>query len=252
MRPSLLLAPSCRGLEPKALMAAALSALFACMPAYALEIGECGTMAEMTGKLKAEGQQSIAFATTNEGKGQVPDSPLRGLIFSANASGSVGYTLQTNNGLGFNPTHMCVYNRMTNVRVYDVRKPGTPLGVLAKADAADAKRKCDELFEAKHVRSASCGFLNDMLGKAETFGERVMMQGDYVREQQGAVRAPDGTRVTITANMSGRNELNSEGRGAILYSLPGGATIIDWVFIDTKYSQVGEKRLAADAGSRRP
>lgn len=241
-----------RHLQRVILVVAALSVGLVIAPVYALDIGECGSMAEMTVKLKAEGQQSIAFGTTKEGKGQVPNAPLRGLIFSANASGSVGYTVQTNDGLDFKPTQMCVYNRMTNVRIYDVRKPGTPLEVLAKANAAEAKRKCDELSEVKHVRPGSCGFLNDMLGKAESWGERVMIQGDYVRKQHGTVHPPDGTRVTITANMSGRNELNSEGRGAILYSLPEGATIIDWVFIDTKYSQFGEKRLAAESGKRGP
>lgn len=212
--------------------------------AHALDVGECGSMADMTAKLKAEGQQSIAFASTTADRAGTPTAttPLRGLIFSANVSGSVGYTLQTNDPLDFSPTQMCVYNRMANVRVYDVRRPGTPPEVLGKASDAEGTRKCQELLNAGKTKE--CRLLNTVIRKTEPLGERVMIQGDYVRKQPNGSYAPDGILVTITANVEEGGDRTRKGRGAIQYSTPEGATVIDWVFIDTKYSDVGEKRLA--------
>lgn|SRR5574338_134638 len=210
--------------------------------ACTLDVGECGPMADMTAKLKAEGQQSIAFATTKAEQGRSADAPLRGLIFSTNASGSVGYTLQTNDPLAFHPTQMCVYNRMTNVRVYDVRRPGTPPEVLSKASDAEGTRKCQELLNAGKTKE--CRLLNTVIRNTEPLGERVMIQGDYMRKQPEGSYAPDGIRVTITANVDEGGDRTRKGRGAIQYSTPEGATVIDWVFIDTKYSDLGEKRLA--------
>lgn len=217
--------------------------------AYALDVGECGSMADMTAKLKAEGQQSIAFASTTAEKLGTSTSmpPLRGLIFSTNASGSVGYTLQTNDPLDFNPTQMCVYNRMTNVRIYDVRRPGTPPEVLSKASDAEGTRRCQELLNAGKTKE--CRLLNTVLALQEAVGQRVMVQGDYVRKQPDGSYAPDGIRVTVTANLGESGGYTRKGVGAIHYSTPEGATVIDWVFTQTKYSDVGEKRLA-NSGAR--
>lgn len=211
--------------------------------AHALDVGECGSMADMTAKLKAEGQQSIAFATANADKGRTATSPLRGVIFSVNASGSVGYTLQTNDPLAFNPTQMCVYNRMANVRVYDVRRPGTPPEVLSKASDAEGTRKCQELLNAGKTKE--CRLLNTLLTRREAVGQRVLVQGDYMEKQADGAYKPNGIRVTIAANVDEGGDRRVKGVGAIHYSTPESATIVDWVFIDTKYSDVGEKRLAA-------
>jgi hypothetical protein len=216
--------------------------------AHALDVGECGPMADMTAKLKAEGQQSIAFASTTADRAGTPTAttPLRGLIFSANASGSVGYTLQTNDPLDFSPTQMCVYNRMANVRVYDVRRPGTPPEVLSKASDAEGTRKCQELLNAGKTKE--CRLLNTVLALQEAVGQRVMIQGDYVRKQPDGSYAPDGIRVTVTAGLDESVAYTRKGVGAIHYSTKEGATIIDWVFTQTKYSDVGEKRLANTMG----
>lgn len=216
--------------------------------AHALDVGECGSMADMTAKLKAEGQQSIAFASTTADRAGTPTAttPLRGLIFSANVSGSVGYTLQTNDPLDFSPTQMCVYNRMANVRVYDVRRPGTPPEVLSKASDVEGTRKCQELLNAGKTKE--CRLLNTVLALQEAVGQRVMIQGDYVRKQPDGSYAPDGIRVTVTAGLDESVAYTRKGVGAIHYSTKEGATIIDWVFTQTKYSEVGEKRLANTAG----
>lgn len=208
--------------------------------AYAIDNDECGTPEAMTEKLKAEGQRSIAFAQR-----VTSDKQLLGLIFTMNADKSVGYILQSDQPMGDRASKICVYKRLAKIRLYDARKPGTPMEVLLKAPESDALRRCDELAKEKKVQRNSCGSFNTMIRKVEGFGNHVMLQGFNVEKQKDGTYKPNGTLSTVSGNVNGsvNDDPDHPSRGIsgdiVFTSLPDGASIINAVLVYLTYTPYG-------------
>lgn len=213
-------------------------------PSHAADVGECGTPEQMTAKLGAEGQRSIAhgdLVTANHYK----DKKRLGMIFTVNADKSVGYILQSDKPMGERAGRMCIYERMANVRLFDARKP-TPAAALLAAPEADAHRRCDELAAAGTVKPrGACGSLNKMIKGSEKFNHRVMMQGFFVRKQQDGTYVPLNGLVTVSGNVEGDvdqfpDEPSAGIAGGIRHTwLPEGATIINATLVYPRYTEYG-------------
>jgi hypothetical protein len=218
--------------------------------AQAADVGQCGPPDQMSALLKAEGQRSLAHGNQQIRAERLPDGELRavrkqvGLIFTADADGKVGYMLQASQPIGTRAEKICVAERFHNIRLYDVRKPGLPREALLNSTEADAARRCDELAARMVVARGSCGFLNAILQRTEPLGERLMLMGLGVKRQADGSWQPDGTLVTVTANMTG-DRTERDGRGALQYTtLPDGATIVARVFTGSSYTDAAQQMFA--------
>lgn len=232
-------------------LALALAVVAAATRSHAADIGHCDTPESMTALLKAEGQRSLASGNQQVHGERLADGTLRaankmlGLIFTADPDGKVGYVLQASQPIGTRPEKLCVAERMHAIRLYDVRKPGLAPETLLKTTAEDAARRCDQMAKQRTIARGACGFHNSVMQKSEAVGERIMMLGQGVQKQPDGSWQPDGTLITITANMTGDGTMR-DGRGAIQYTmLPEGATIIASVFIGTAYTETARQILAS-------
>jgi len=218
--------------------------VFTC--ADAADIGECATPEAMTAKLKGEDQHSIASAQRI-----TVDKKMVGMIFTMNPDRSVGYILQADQPMGERASKICIYNRLASIRLFDARKPGTPPDVLLKASDSDALRRCDELGKEGKIARESCGSLNTMIGKAEAWGERVMIQAFTVEKQPDGTYRPKGALATISGRIGGSvndfpNRPSLGIAGDLKYSsLPDGASVINAVLAYPDYTPYG---LAALSG----
>lgn len=219
--------------------------------AHAADIGHCDTPEGMAALLKTEGQRSLAYGNRQIIYEKLPDGQIRdargqqrGLIFTADTEGKVGYMLQADQPIGTRAAKMCVAERFHNVRFYDVRKPGLPPEALLKSTEADAARRCDQIAAAGTVKRGACGFHNTVMQKSEAVGERVMILGLGVRKQPDGSWTPDGNLITVTANMTG-DGTSRDGRGAVQFTvLPEGAVIIASVFTGSAYAEAALQILA--------
>jgi hypothetical protein len=123
-----------------AFTAALLATAVAASPAYALEAKQCLSMTEMNVALKAEGQRTMIIgdreaaptSTTGKLKDAVFPRWMNGV--TSNADGSVGYQIEGDKPRAQTSTQVCVRAKLTNVRVFDARKPGIPAeGILGGA-----------------------------------------------------------------------------------------------------------------------
>jgi len=157
----------------------------AATPALALEPKQCLPMAQMNAALKAEGQRSLIIGDRRA----VNDAPERASgvrvtnyanIVTSNADGSVGYQLEGDLPRAQSSTSMCVRAKLTNIRLFDARKPGTLPGMLLG------------------------GAFDDDVRDKEKRGTRPMVITDTVH------RAPDGSQrlglqMIVYGNMAGRS-----------------------------------------------
>lgn len=235
--------------------AAALSlSAFAPMTANAADVGFCATPAKMTEVLKAEGQRSLAFGNQRILFEEQPDGSTKsvdkqiGLIFTAgkfdrNGIAQTGYVIQADQPIGTLASKMCVADRMQDVKMYDVRKPELPAETLIQSTPEAAAKKCDELAAKGVITRDGCSFHNDAMKNLAKVGERVMMQGLGVKKQNDGSYIPDGTLITVTANMA-NNKTSRDGRGMIHYSaLPDGASLLARIFTGTNYTQTALSEL---------
>jgi hypothetical protein len=201
--------------------------------AQAADVGFCTTPAQMTEVLKAEGQRSLAHG-----------KQIKGLIFTADKEGKVGYIIRSDRPIGTMATKMCVADRMHDVKLYDARKPSLPPEVFLKSTPEAAAKKCKELSKEGIITRNECGFHNDMLNNMSKFGDRVMFQGLGVKKQPDGTYASNGILITITANMTG-DKTSRDGRSLIQYSLlPEGASFLASVFTDAAYTQAALNELS--------
>lgn len=218
--------------------------------ASAADIGQCAPPDQMSALLKAEGQRSLAYGNQEIRGEELPGGELRavrkqvGLIFTADPEGKVGYMLQASQPIGTKADKICVAERVHDIRLFDVRRPGLPPEAMLKSTEADAARRCGQLVEKRIVAQGSCGFLNTILQRTEPLGERVMLLGLGVKKQPDGSWKPDGTLVTITANMTG-DGTSRDGRGALQFTvLPEGATVVGRVFTGTRYTETALQILS--------
>ena len=221
-------------------LACLMTAILTNHSAYAVDIGECGTPEAMTAKLQAESQHSIASAQQI-----TTDKQLLGMIFTMSSNKNVGYILQSDQPMGNRASKICVYKRLSGVRLFDARKSGTPPEVLLKSPDSDALRRCDELAKEKKLQRDSCSSLNTMLRKVEAFGNHVMIQGFNTEKQADGSYKPNNTLSTVSGNVNGSvyDDPDSPVRGIagdiILTSLPDGASIVGVVLVYLTYTSFG-------------
>ena len=205
---------------------------------HAADSSECMTPAQMTARMKAEGQRAIAQADV------VSDNKFLGMVFTSNEDLSVGYILKaTDKPIGQVPSQFCIYNRMVSLRLFDARKQGTPPEALLRASDEDAMRKCSELVKTGKFRQGSCGPLNAFIKRTDHLGDRVMIQGFNTERQSDGSFKPDGTLFTISANITGRVDGGPLKHGLVsgiaLSTLPEGATFIHATLMGASYTDYG-------------
>lgn len=110
-----------------------LAAIFGAAEAQALEARQCLPMAEMNAALRAEGQRTMIIGD----RMAIVDDASRTLggridrfvnTVTSNADGSVGYQLEGNLPRAQASTEVCVAAKLTNIRLFDARRPGVPAG----------------------------------------------------------------------------------------------------------------------------
>lgn len=212
--------------------------------ASALDVGQCASVDAMTGLLKAEGQQSVAFGTSKAEGSTSPNPEIMTVILSTDPKGARGYVLQTDRRLGNGATTMCVRNRLAKVRLYDVLKPGPPPDVFVKASDAVAERRCKSILDGGGAPEG-CGTLNNIIRKQEAVGSRVLLQASNQRKLKDGSYGSDDVLVTIFLNLTAKDEPTRYRAGVINYSTPEGATTISRVFIETEISENGERLISA-------
>lgn len=209
--------------------------------AQAADVGQCGSTTQIKQLLDKEGQKTIASAT----QGLSSDSKsLMRISYTKNNSGSVGYITQTTEVLNSNTSTTCIYDRMTNVFSYNVRKSGLPADALINVSDAIVEAKCKELVQNGQAPAGRCAALNSVLTRSEREGERVLMRGDAVVKSADGSYQTNGMRITITANIPQSNDPTTyknslrEGISTVLYSsIKTGATILDQVGQFAYYDQ---------------
>ena len=171
-----------------------------------------------------------------------PERQLFGLIVTMSGDRKTGYMLKTDQPLGERAGQICVYNRLANLRLFDARKPGVPPAALLKAPEEDAARHCYELAKFGKVPPGGCTALNAVVQRADSKGERVVLQGLTVAKNGNGAYAPDGTLATLSGNVGG--SINDDAAhpekgilGHIYYSsLPDGATVQNATLVYVEYS----------------
>lgn len=201
--------------------------------AQAADVGQCGSTVEIKQLLGKEEQNMIVTAT----QGLSPDKKaLLRISYTKNSAGSVGYITQTKEMLNSEISTTCIYDRMTNVFSYNVRKQGLPADALINVSDSTSEEKCKELIKTGQAPAGRCAALNTVLIKSEREGERVLMRGDAVIKNADGTYQTNGMRITITANIPQSNDPKTykdplrDGVSTVLYSsIKTGATILDQV-----------------------
>lgn len=153
--------------------------------AQVLEARQCLPMAEMNAALRAEGQRTMIIGD----RMAIVDDASRTLggridrfvnTVTSNADGSVGYQLEGNLPRAQASTQVCVAAKLTNIRLFDARRPGVPAGARLG------------------------GFFDQALEEMETRGTRPMLQADTVfPNSDGSYRF--GLPMTILGNIEGKS-----------------------------------------------
>lgn len=238
-------------------MRAAPAALALCLaiPAYADDDADCGTPAEITQRMKAEGQRSFAMAELVKWENE--KNVFYGVIYTVNADLSVGYILQSDQPPGRTASRFCIDKRLENIRMFDAREPGLDPAALLRADEAEAEKRCAELVRSGRLEAGTCRPLNVLLRSVEPYGERAMFQGFVTHKQSDGRYIRTGTLATITGSISGSprikkgDEILDITSSLFLSSVPEGATIIEDVTVRAQYLPYGESLLASSSREAR-
>lgn len=215
--------------------------------AHAIDDDECGTPAQITERMKAEGQRS--FATAEQVQRINDRNHLYGMVFTVNADFSVGYILQSDQPTGEPASKFCIYKRLENIRLFDARNPGVDPATLLKTDEAEAHKRCEELIAEGKLNAGTCGTLNASIQGGEPFGERVMFQGFITEKQTNGTYRKNNTLATITGNIGGSlndyPDMPLKGIVSAIFfsSLPEGATVINMTTIYAEYLPYGLELL---------
>ena len=169
--------------------------------AHAMDIGTCGTIADISARMVAENQAAFGkgkrLTTAGEMKELHTTQPsLLGVLYFANSDWSKGYIVRTNAPLSDGPTHMCVDFAIANIKPADSRQTG--------------------ISQDQFIKSP---ILGEYIKTLDSIGERVMFQAAVTQGQKELVQ--DGTIITATANLTS-NDKRYRGLGTILFT--AGAT----------------------------
>ena len=194
-------------------------------PAFALDQGECGTIADISGKLTQESQHAFGkgrrLSTAKEQAAMHVTRPASfGLIYFTNDSRTQGYIVKTDVPLENGPTQMCVDHVIGDIQLSDARLPSSSVSF----------DKSTGLKESLKILAA------------EPFNERVVFQASGMKKTSDGYKS-DGTIITATANMAAANDPN-QGRGAILFTnIANGGTSPVYGTAGMQYTQYGIKIL---------
>lgn len=161
-------------------IASAVSALaFIAVPAHAqqAERGLCLPNAEMTARLRAEGQRSIVTGEAIMVDGLNLERPL-GIVYSANTTGSRGYQLSGQRGPNNEqPATMCIDEVLTNIRLANPSYRRVPVSFYAPNGIT--REEAREMAEREGLRLS--GALNHMMDNAaQNLGGFPIMQAQIV------------------------------------------------------------------------
>lgn len=192
------------------------SSVFLPSSALALEPRQCLPMAEMNAALRAEGQRTIIIGDRAALRNDASrDSGIRVQrwvnTFTSNDDGSVGYNLEGDRPSGEASTRACVRAKLTNIRLYDARRPGVPQAALRG------------------------GPFDDFLRRDETHGIRPMLQADSVSTgPNGEVRRGNG--ITLQGDMA-------RGSAMLFVNRADGTSESLYLMDNVTYTPTGLERL---------
>lgn len=192
------------------------SSVFVPASVSALEPRQCLSMAEMNAALRAEGQRTLIIgdraALRNDASRESGIRVNRWVnTFTSNDDGSLGYNLEGDRPSGEASTRACVAGKFTNIRLYDARRPGTPLG---------ARRG---------------GAFDNLLREQEASGIRPMLQADSISTgPNGEVRRGNG--ITLMGDMD-------RGSAMLFVNRAGGAAESLHLMQNVAYTPAGLERL---------
>ena len=203
-----------------------MAAICAATPAMALEPKQCLSMTEMNAALKAEGQRTMIIGdrqALQNPTGKIADASILRFVntVTSNDDGSVGYQLEGNLPRAQASTKVCVGAKLTNVQLFDARRPGLPQAVMLGGE-----------FE-KVIRET-----------AEEKGTRPMVYADTVHKR------PDGSsRIGLPMIIIG----NIPHKSAFMVTrLPDGRPTEMMQMADTEYTQAALQRIGVQVAMREP
>ncbi|AUW58053.1 hypothetical protein C1T17_07965 [Sphingobium sp. SCG-1] len=133
-----------------ALSAAFIASIGIASPAYALDAKQCLPMSEMNAALKAEGQRTLVIGdreAIQNPTGKIKDASVLRFVntVTSNADGSLGYQLEGDLPRAQASHQVCVAAKLTNVRLFDARRPGVPQEALLGGKFDEAIREIEKL-----------------------------------------------------------------------------------------------------------
>lgn len=191
--------------------------------AHAMDIGTCGTIADISARMVAENQAAFGkgkrLTTAGEMKELHTTQPsLLGVLYFSNSDWSKGYIVRTNAPLSDGPTHMCVDFSIANIKPADPRLSGTS--------------------QDRFIKSP---ILGEYIKTLDSVGERVMFQADVASGPKELVQP--GTIITATANMLSQDP-RYKGSGGILFTASStGNTSKIYYIGEIGYTKGGLERL---------
>lgn len=193
----------------------AVSAFACAAPAIAMEGGECYSMEQMNQNLRAEGQSTLIIgdriaARSNE-RGEITSSVRHVNTVTSNPDGSLGYQLEGNNSRSAPSTNVCVGARLTNVRLFDARKPSIPRDAYLG------------------------GVFNTMVDSRAEIGTRPMVIADTIHRNRDGSGYHRGLPMVLFGNM--------EGRSASIVTYDGQQAEMLALMNNTDYTPVALQRL---------
>jgi hypothetical protein len=196
-------------------LAGAVSAFACAAPALAMDGGECYSMEQMNQNLRAEGQSTLVIgdriaATSNE-RGEITSSVRHVNTVTSNPDGSLGYQIEGNNSRSAPSTNVCIASRLTNVRLFDARKPSIPRDAYLG------------------------GVFNGIVDRHASIGTRPMVIADTVHRDQDGSGYRRGLPLVLFGNM--------EGRSASIVTYDGHQAGMLALMNNTDYTPVALQRL---------
>lgn len=203
-----------------------MAAICASTPAMALEVKQCLPMAEMNTALRAEGQRTMIIGdreALQNPTGKIADASILRFVntVTSNQDGSVGYQLEGNLPRSEVSTTVCVRAKLTNVQLFDARRPSLPQAVLLGGE-----------FE-KAIRES-----------ADEKGTRPMVYADTVfKRADGSERV--GLPMVIIGNIPHKTAF-------MVTRLANGKPTEMMQMADTEYTQAGLQRIGTQVAMREP
>jgi hypothetical protein len=182
----------------------------------ALEPRQCLPIADMNAALRAEGQRTLIIgdraALRNDASRESGIRVNRWVnTFTSNDDGTLGYNLEGDRPSGEASTRVCVRAKLTNIRLYDARRPGVPPAAFRG------------------------GSFDDMLREQEARGIRPMLQADSISTgPAGEIRQGHG--VTLQGSVTRQS-------GMLFVNQPGGNAQSLFMMQNVAYTPAGLERL---------